>query len=436
MKKVLILLLTTLTLSAFAQIESDILPQSELIDLGSVKDNNENFENYEQLQDVLKDADIVMLGEQSHGDGTTFETKIKLIKYLHEEMGFGILAFESGLYDCNKAWEKIENGEDVPTSLANSIFFLWATTKQFKPLADYIDENKNAEKPLIIAGFDGQFSGKVSENEFAQDLKEYIGKNNPESIQSAEWTNFEASLGYAINYKVKEYDKETARADTAFINILLSDIDPADSLASYWTQVLRSAKSLISDSKLKTDTRDKQMAENLIWLKENNPGKKIICWGATSHFLYNSSEIKMMKFPYNIMDNYYKKQPMMGQYVKDKYGSKVYTVGFIAYQGKFGLSRRKDIKPAKENSLEYLMEKSGYDNCFLSFKNYNSGDLISRPLAQQYMKNNISEVMDGVIFNKDMTPSRLDHNFFLKIYPENKWIKPEPVADNGEQSQP
>jgi len=41
------------------------------------------------------------------------------------------------------------------------------------------------------------------------------------------------------------------------------------------------------------------------------------------------------------------------------------------------------------------------------------------------MKNNISNVMDGVIFNRNMERSRLDRNFFLKIFPENKWIKPE-----------
>jgi hypothetical protein len=41
------------------------------------------------------------------------------------------------------------------------------------------------------------------------------------------------------------------------------------------------------------------------------------------------------------------------------------------------------------------------------------------------MKNNISNVMDAVIFNRNMELSLLDRNFFLKIYPENKHIKPE-----------
>ncbi len=399
-----------------------------LIDLGKVTDNDDDFSNFDQLKEIWEDVDIVMLGEQSHGEKTAYQTKIKLIKFLHEEMGFDIIAFESGLYECNRAWGKIENGENVSKSLGQSVFYLWSITKSFEPLAAYIEANKNTERPLLVGGFDYQFTGRISEYEFTDDFKKWLAQTNPAAFQAPEWNDFEVALNRLVKYDMKKYKKDQARKDTVFVNTIITEINPSDPEAAFWRHVLGNVEYLLSDLVLKTDNRDRLMAENLIWLKEANPEKKIICWGATSHFLYNCDEVHLKGIPYNLLDNYYRKQSMMGQYVKDHFGDNAFIVGFIAYQGKYGLLGDKDLKPAKESSLSYQIEKSGLENCFLSFENYDPGSLISRPLGQKYMKNNISHVMNGVIFNKNMEDSRLDRNLFLEIYPENKWIKPEPVA--------
>lgn len=419
-------------LQAYSQNRSDSLMTSTLIDLGRVDEGDAGFSGFESFKEILKDAEIVMLGEQSHGEATTYETKIKLIKYLHQEMGFDLLLFESGLYDCSVAWEKIKNGEDVRTSMANSIFYLWSTTEEFKPLANYVEAHLISQNPLIVSGFDGQFTGRISENEFVGDLKAFLETADKSILESEDWRKLEISLQSLVNYELKKYEKTQAMQDTTFINTIIEKVQAQDSVSLFWVQVLKSAKYLISDLKLKTNYRDRQMAENLIWIKEQNPGKKIICWGATSHFLYNSEQIRLMGFPYNLVGRYYRKQPMMGEYIKQKYGPRVFTIGFIAYEGEAGLLPKHKIKPAKENSLEYAIAQSGLENCFLSFENYDSKELISRPLGNKYMKNNISNVMDGVVFNRTMERPQLDKIFFHQIYPENKWIQGE-IAKESEQ---
>jgi len=65
----------------------------------SLDPSDGDFSDLEPLRAALKGARVVMLGEQSHGDGTTFLAKTRLIRFLHEQMGFNVLAFESGLYD-------------------------------------------------------------------------------------------------------------------------------------------------------------------------------------------------------------------------------------------------------------------------------------------------------------------------------------------------
>lgn len=424
-----IIVLVGLYSNSFSQTVNSNNIVSKLIDLGEVRNSNEDFATFAKLKETLKDVEIVMLGEQSHGDATTYQSKIKLIKYLHQEMDFDVLAFESGFYDCQKAWLHIKNGEDVKTSLANSVFYLWSTTKEFIPLVKYIDKNKKSKNPLIISGFDNQLTGKIAEKNYTSDLKLFLQGVDSTIIKTDEWKHLENSLDSITSLKFKEYKESDARQDTTFINSLLNSLEKntTNSIESFWIQSLKSTKYYISDFKLKTNYRDKQMAENLIWLKQKYPNKKIICWGATSHFLYNSSEIKMKNFPYNIVDNYYQEQPMMGQYIKQYYGEKAYTIGFIAYEGFYGLTSKRKIKKPKKGSLEYEIGKSDYNNCFLDLKSVKTENLISRPLAHAYMKNNISNVMDGVIFNRIMTRPSLDRNFFLTIFPENKYIKPEPV---------
>jgi erythromycin esterase-like protein len=53
--------------------------------------------DYSFLDNVLKNKRIVLLGEQTHGDGATFDEKVKIVKHLNNTLGFNTIVFESGL---------------------------------------------------------------------------------------------------------------------------------------------------------------------------------------------------------------------------------------------------------------------------------------------------------------------------------------------------
>jgi len=399
---------------------------SKLIDLGEIKTGNEDFEGFEKLKPILKDVEIVMLGEQTHGDGAAFDTKVKLIKFLHQEMGFEILVFESGFYDCKKAWEEIEKGENVETALANSIFTLWSTTTQFKPLVTYVEDNLKTEKPLTVLGFDSQFTGPISKEHFLRDLRNFLKATDSNLVKSPEWFHFQLDIARYFDEEYrKKVKKKEIEQDTTYLNSLVQKLTKLDTETMFWKQAIQSCKVYLSGVYLGTDLRDYQMAQNLIWIKEQNPNKKIICWGATSHFLYNQQEVHLMKFPYNVVDNYYQKTRMMGDYIKQKYNKKVYTIGFIAGGGDFGRYSKRTLKSALPSSLETAISTSSFNNCFLPFTDLNLSGYESRPLGNQYMNTNITLVMDGVVYNRVMYPAYMNRNLLLEVYPTNKWIKPD-----------
>lgn len=395
---------------------------SELINLNEVGENNQNFEGYEHLKSILKDAEIVALGEQTHYDGNTTDTKVKLIQYLHREMGFDILVYESGFYDCNKAWTQIRDGRDVGVVLGKTIPNGWAVSSQVAPLINYIATHSGSEHPLQVMGMDYQFSPITAAENYIADLRNELQKTDSTWLQTREWQHLETTLKLSLQYDTKTLKKREIDRDTTYINSLIS-LFQGNRGNEFWVQVLKNNKAYLADQAFGVYTRDQKMAENLIWIKEQYPDKKIICWGATSHFLYQSEQTKFKNLVVRLITGgYFKKYPSMGNYLKEKYGDRFYTIGFTTFGGEFGFGSKGEIKPARKGSIEYVLNQSTFDNALLPL-NRPYAKYFSRPLGHKYIKNDISEVMDAVIFNRKMTALELNRDLYIQVYPESKLAK-------------
>ena len=62
----------------------------------SVDPSDTDFSDLMPLKKAIGNAQVVMLAEGTHFDGTTDLARARLIKFLHEKMGFDVIAFESG----------------------------------------------------------------------------------------------------------------------------------------------------------------------------------------------------------------------------------------------------------------------------------------------------------------------------------------------------
>lgn len=294
------LLIFTLAIPLFCSAQSDIIDEATVQIHG---DSEGRFSNLETLNKNFEGVRVVTLGEQTHFDGATFDAKIQLVKYLHEKLGFNILAFESGYYDCSKAAELLARGNSKGI-LREAVFGVW-DNKSLAELEEYILYTQKTSAPLIVTGFDAQFSGSLSKKYLIGDLRAFLKNIGASQITNdPDWINFESALQRQIKYS--NFYKKPSTIDTTLISKFsekISDFISNDASATnedkndFWLQVISNLK---NDSKRRfsnVNFRDSIMAENLLNLVEQRfKNDKVICWGATSHFIYNQKAIKSKEY--------------------------------------------------------------------------------------------------------------------------------------------
>lgn len=396
--------------------------RAEAIPVRSIDPANEDFTDLEPLRAILAGRRVVILGEATHGDGSTFLAKSRLVRFLHRELGFGVLAFESGFYDCWKAWGRIEAGEDPDAELRRSVFPIWTRSAQVQALIGDFAVAARSERPLVLAGFDPQFTGELSERHLLDDLSrlaDAVGMAGEELEQriagplanllgaryefgelpsAAERSDFLRALAQLEERLRREGDGVPERA--FWLRLLESTRDNA--VASWNTDWSRS----VLESPEEYAVRERLMGEQLAWLaRERFPGEKIVAW---MHMGHAARGLDGVEVPSPVHARLYRTLQPAGAVARAELGEEVYTVAFLAYQGRYRIVFR-DSPPVEllrptEGSLEDLFHRTGLRYAFLDLSRPGAlppwlrGRLIARPVGYKEMRARWHEVFDGALF--------------------------------------
>uniref|UniRef100_UPI004049EB30 erythromycin esterase family protein n=1 Tax=Fulvivirga sp. TaxID=1931237 RepID=UPI004049EB30 len=378
--------------------------------------HSSNKAQFQRLKEAIGSKRVVLLGEQTHGDGTTFQAKALITRFLFEEMGFNVLAFESSFYEAFKANEELMQGRGYEEIIPKGIASRWSGVVQTQPLFSYIQKAMDSDIQLKVAGIDLLFNEAYSKESLLADFKSFLTASPQAKLDLP--TVF---LDEAERYISQADYFPSAQVREGFINNLEGIIQQLEKEKStcewntpaFWGQVWRNFKVNLHNNWSRKDgtysrhvffsKRDSMMAENINWLLAGND--KIIIWSSVTH--------NMRDFDHNLLQqmNWSRETKFMGEYLEERIGEEeMFHLTFTGYEGAYAdiYQNYQEVKfdrPSDE-SVEASLNRSGFPFCYFlldsSWSNtYFKGSFI---FNKEY-QSNWSKSIDAIFFTKTMMPS-------------------------------
>lgn len=311
---------------------------SHAIPLKSIQADN-GFDDLSLLMKILKDVQIVGLGEATHGSREFFQFKHRMLEFLIEKMGFRIFAIEASYPACMNINEYVLYGKgDRAQALASQGFWTW-DTNEVSDMIDWMrqyDSRVPSDKKVQFVGFDIQHYDQAF-----QVITDYLQKVSPDHVAAAQKAfeplrlsdnqmesfmklsperkqQIHANL-VALYQFLEDHRKEFLRAaaETEYEGVLMHARILVQFDEAYGAPLLDEKNPGASGAAL----RDRFMAENISrLLAMQRPGTRMVVWAHNGH-------IEKTGYGEGIRS--------MGAHLKETGGNSYYALGFSFYEGSF-----------------------------------------------------------------------------------------------------
>ena len=313
--------------------------------------------------DPLANKSVLGLGEATHGTAEFFDAKHRIFRYLVENHGYKVFAFEADFGESLFINEAIQEGKqsEIDGLMRSKMHFWTWKTQEVKELLEWMcqyNQGKPVEEKVQYVGMDCQF------NTYHPDLvMEYLdGKGLPFEVSA------DSILGRAkmdtensfMAYSSESFDAYLQKLDalqdslSRYKDLLVASSSEKEyQLHSRILEVVQQVsqvKYAYKAQQYSINYRDKYMAENTVWLRDYFEGEKIVVWAHNGH----------------IANLEYGNTGMMGNYLNYALGDEYATIGFLFSQGTFtavgmegsqsmGLETQTLDTLPRENSLNAIM---------------------------------------------------------------------------------
>ncbi len=397
----LIFCLSLNPLTAQRKTYSHILQHST--EINSIALTDTLFDDLESLGKAIGDSRIVLLGEQNHGDAAAFEAKSRIIRYLHEKKGFHVLVFESDFYGLCRAGDDFLFQDSSVQVIKKNLYGIWSNCQPISPFFAYLNQARGENK-LHIAGMDTRHCLSYSKKHFVAEFRQRF---KAFKVSSEDSSNFELCLAILTELINHEYKSTAKPADQdrfmLFLNRLLAEYKEND----FWQQELNNLLSFANNSWAlgKPEwSRDKLMAQNLLWLYRNKyPGEKLIVWAHNGHIARDMESFRTAQ-GVALFPGY---MPNMGDLLFKELQDTLYSIGFVAYQGYShfaGYDSSAYFKPYKGKNYEGIMASKGFAYAFTNLQALPAKSSFTvRGITHHFpIKKEWNRTYDGLFFIREM----------------------------------
>ncbi|UTW61786.1 erythromycin esterase family protein [bacterium SCSIO 12741] len=348
---------------------------SQVLNLGSLDTVDFSEDTKTELKRQLKDARVVVLGEQTHGIAEEYLGFSRMVKFLHEEMGFQVLIQEYCFFSTHEVNQQLEANESAQ-ALRQTMYWPQGKSLEYNALFDYLDAQRKLGKPIQVEGFDSRLTQRKTVKQWFDQLLSHF-------LSPASSSEFKAMARKAIHQVIeREYTDTltTSNEKERAYELLDQMIEYYQSLPTHGRDVqrLKSLKAFAqnawnpmgySDQDLRRyHYREHQMAENLLWLiEEVYQEERIIVHMHNGHAAKN-----IESFQAYTRDSSGLKNVTVGSLLNERLGAACFIVGTTAYAGNHCRWDFKPIviPPAHPTSLEAELHRTNLTYCWINLEEH------------------------------------------------------------------
>ena len=380
-----------------------------------------SISDYGDLFDYIGDAQVVLLGEATHGTHEFYDIRAEISKYLIEEKGFNAIAIEGDWPDAHEINQYVHNQKYKNATQALASFdrfptWMWRNTPTLKFVEWLKSYNQTALQKVGFYGLDlyslyRSMDVIIHELEkidpvVANEVKYYYScfeqyRHDPQAYGYAVFAGHIKACESEVIEQLKKMHQETLRY-RAEDKINVGQVLNLEQNALVVKNAEKYYRELFFDNVSNWNLRDSHMFSTLNALikhyhLEGIEKPKIIVWAHNSH-VGNALATQMSKNgEYNI-----------GQLAKEKFGNNAVCVGFTTYNGTVSAAYnwhqpvdRKFVRDALPESYEALFHALEIPNFLLLLQNK---EIVPRQMLERAI---------GVVYRPET--ERASHYFYAKL---------------------